>query len=76
MPFYGFIVIFKNLGLRVLFWPYGKRDGPKIGSDGVQMSSMMPSRISEAIQAVRIGPALHNNENFGFFKILTNFPIV
>ena len=68
MPFYGFIVPFKNLGLRVLFWPYGKRDGPKIGSDGVQMSSMMPSRISEAIQAVRIEPALNNYENFGFSK--------
>ena len=40
----------------------------KIGSDGVQMSSMMPSRISEAIQAVRIEPALNNYENFGFSK--------
>ncbi len=68
MPFYGFIVIFKNLGLRVLFWPYGKRDGHKIAYDGVKMSSIMPSKISEAIQAVCIEPALHNYENFGFLK--------
>ena len=66
MPFYDCIVTFENLGLRVLFCPYGKRVEPFIGSDGAQRSSLMPSRISKAIQAIRIEPALHNYENFDF----------
>ena len=70
MPFYGFIVTFENLGLIVSFCPSRKRVEPIIGSDDARRSSMMPSWIPEAIQAIRIEPALHNYENFDFSKFL------